>query len=109
MQANVGALSAKNIWGKVVLFLKEHRMTALHVACGDITDVGLDQNNLIVRVEDGMLADLMKEGRRDIESALRWQGLDISLKVEIIQKQISDEEKDIAKLKTVLGDYLIVK
>ena len=89
--------------------MKEHHLTALHVACGDITDVSLDGQNLVIRTNDSMLADMLADGRREVENALRWQGLDISLKVEVIEKEISKEEKDIARLRNILGDYLIVK
>ena len=92
-----------------MLFLKEHHLTALHVACGDITDVALDGQNLVIRTHDSMLADMLADGRREVENALRWQGLDIGLKVEVIQKEVSKEEKDIARLQNFFGDYLIVK
>ena len=62
-----------------MLFLKEHRQIALHVACGDITDVALDGNNFIINIEDGMMQNLLNEGKREIESALRWQGLDLNV------------------------------
>lgn len=93
----------------MVLFLKEHHQVALHVACGDITDVALEDHNLIVRVQDGMLANLLSDGRREIENALRWQGLDLSLKVEIVTKEKSEQEQDIERLKALVGDYLIIK
>lgn len=103
------SLSVKTIWGKVVLFLREHRQVALHVACGDITDVELEGNKLIVNVYDGMLVNLLQEGRREIESALRWQGLELQLEVRTKEKFKSDEEQDIEKLKEVFGEYLILK
>ncbi len=91
------------------MFLKEHRQVALHVACGDITDVALDDNNFIINIEDGMILNLMKEGKREIESALRWQGLDLNVifNVKIIEK--TQEEQDIEKLKELFGNLLIVK
>ena len=97
------------MWGKVVLFLKEHHQVALHVACGDITDVALDGQNLIVKAGDGMLANLLADGRREIENALRWQGLDLSLKVEIIEHKLTPQEEDIQKLQKLVGDYLTIK
>ena len=102
-------MTPKTVWGKVVLFLKEHHQVALHVACGDITNVELDDQNLIVKVEDSMLANLLADGRREIENALRWQGLDLSFKVEILTKEISPQEEDIEKLQKIVGDYLTIK
>ena len=56
-----GNLSAKTIWGKVVLFLKEHHQVALHVACGDITDVLVNEHYLVVNVKDSMLNNLLTD------------------------------------------------
>lgn len=107
--ATTGNLSAKTIWGKVVLFLKEHRQVALHVACGDITDVSVNEHYLVVHVRDTMLQNLLTDGRKDIDNALRWQGLDLEFKVVYTPVEKSKQEKDIEKLLGVLGDYLIVK
>lgn len=102
------SLSAKTVWGKVVLFLKERKMVALHVACGDITDVEIDSGKLIVKVKEGMIVDLLKEGRREIESALRWQGLDLRLEIETIKEKIDPIKEDIDKLKKMAGEYLTI-
>ena len=102
-------LSAKTVWGKVVLFLKEHRRVALHVACGDITEVSIDGNELVVKVHDSMLADLLNEGKRDIENALSWQGVDLKFRYVVIERVVTPQEADIEKLKNMVGKYLIIK
>ena len=107
-KVNQGAISAKTVWGKIVLYLKERKMVALHVACGDITDVEIENGCLIVRVKEGMIVDLLKEGRRDIESALRWQGLELSLQIETIKEKIDPVEEDLKKLKEMVGEYLTI-
>lgn len=109
MTAVAKNLSVKTIWGKVVLFLKEHRQIALHVACGDITDVELQGQELVINVLDGMLVNLLNDGKREIENALRWQGLDLSVRVNIKKEQRSKEEEDLLTLKKTFGDYLIIK
>ena len=103
-----GKLSAKTVWGKVVLFLKEHRQIALHVACGDITDVELDGNKLILNVFDGKLVNMLNDGRREIENALRWQGLEHKVVVNIKETQLSKSEQDIKRLKAVFDDEKII-
>ncbi len=92
-----------------MLFLKEHRQIALHVACGDITDVALDGNNFIINIEDGMMENLLNEGKREIESALRWQGLDLNVILNIKVTEKTPEEQDIEKLKNLFGKKLIIK
>ena len=100
-------MTAKTVWGKVVLFLKEHKQIALHVACGDITDVELQGDKLVVNVDDGTLVGLLNDGKREIESALRWQGLEMKLVVNIKQNEKSTSEKDIARLRAIFDDIII--
>lgn len=100
-------LSARTIWGKVVLYLKEHKEIALHVACGDIVDVALDGNKFIINLFDGMLINLLEEGKRKIEEALRWQGLDLQVIVNIKKEVLSDSEQDLKRLNEIFGDVKI--
>ena len=96
------------MWGKIVLFLKEHRQVALHVACGDITDVSIDGDRLVVNASEGMLAQILKDGRREIENALRWQGLELKLEVNLIESKNLPQQEDINKLKKLVGDKLTI-
>lgn len=109
MTAKQGSLSPRTVWGKVVLFLKEHRQVALHVACGDITDIEITDTALVVKVKDSMLNNLLSDGRREIENALRWQGLELGLEIDYKPREKTEEEKDIDNLSKLAGDYLIVK
>ena len=102
-------MSAKDIWGKVVLYLKEHKKVALHVACGDITNATLQDGKLIIRTSDDFLADVLESGRKDIETAIRWQGLD--LKFEIIKFESNEQKiaKDIKKLENFFGQKVDIE
>lgn len=86
-----------------MLFLKEHHHVALHVACGDITDVEMASGKLIITTPDKTVLSLLEDGKRDIERALSWQGAELS--VEIVQKVFSptaaDEDK--AALQKMFG------
>ncbi len=100
-------LSARTVWGKVVLFLKEHKFIALHVACGDITDVEIKGNELVINARDGMLYNLLFAGKKEIESALRWQGLNFLVSVNLIEEEKSDIQRDYERLVEVFGENLI--
>lgn len=97
------------MWGKVVLWLKERREIALHVACGDITDVAIDGNKFIINLFDGMLVGLIQEGKSKIESALRWQGLEMEVVVNSKQEVLSTSDADIKRLKEVFDDVQITQ
>lgn len=102
-------MSAKNIWGKVVLYLRENREVALHVACGDITDVELKGNDFIINVNDGMLQNLLIEGKREIERAISWQGLELNVIFNIKKIEKNENQQDIEKLKSLFGNSLKIK
>ena len=91
------------------MFLKEHRHIALHVACGDITDVELDGNNLKINVFDGTLVGMLNDGKREIENALRWQGLEHKVVVKIKENEYTKAELDLRRLKAVFDDEVIIK
>lgn len=91
-----------------MLFLKEHHQVALHVACGDITNVSIDGDRLVVNAGEGMLAQILKDGRREIENALRWQGLELKLEVNLIESKNLPQQEDINKLKKLVGDKLTI-
>lgn len=90
-----------------MLFLKEHKQIALHVACGDITDVQLEHGQLVINVAEGMLVNLLSEGKREIENALRWQGLELEVKINVKELESSRAEKDIKRLKEVFDEVEI--
>lgn len=99
-------LTPKNVWGKVVLYLKENKKVALHVACGDITDVAIEGNKLIVRSSDDFLISVLEDGIKELENALRWQGLDLQIEIVKFENIKQKQEKDIIKLTKFFNDKL---
>lgn len=97
-------LSANNVWGKIVLYLKEHKKVALHVACGDITNARIENGKLIIRSSDDFLIDVLENGRKEIESAIRWQGLDLGFEVVKFESAEQKINKDIKKLENFFGN-----
>ena len=81
----------------MVLYLKEHRHVALHVACGDITDVVIENGKLVILTPDNTVLSVLKDGLREIERALSWQGLDMGceVKLKIIPPSKVDEDAKI--------------
>lgn len=79
------------------------------MACGDITDVKIDDKKLAIKTSDDFLISVLEDGKRELENALRWQGL--NLEVEIIKFESVDQmrDKDILKLSKLFGDKLILE
>lgn len=90
-----------------MLFLKEHKKVALHVACGDITNAQIVGKQLVIKSSDEFVIDVLENGRRDIEAAIRWQGLELEFvvqKFESVQQKIA---KDIKKVENFFGNVEI--
>lgn len=97
-------LSVNNVWGKIVLYLKEHKKVALHVACGDITNAKIEDKKLIIRSSDDFLIDVLENGRKEIENAIRWQGLDLEFVVVKFESNEQKIGKDIKKIENFFGN-----
>ena len=82
---------------------------ALHVACGDITDVLIEGEKLIVRSSDDFLISILEDGRRDIENAIRWQGLNLSFEIVKFESVEQMQEKDLVKLSRMFGERLKIE
>ena len=41
-------LTAKTLWGRLVIYLREHNQVILHIVCGDIENVKYDGDTLII-------------------------------------------------------------
>jgi hypothetical protein len=69
----------------------------------------IKDGRLIISVADNTVLSLLQDGKREIERALSWQGLDLIVDIE--QKIIppSKQEEDIKKLKQIFDDKLIIK
>lgn len=84
----------------------------MHVVCGNVYDVSIDENNLVVNVQEDYSYNFIVEGNNIniIERALKWQDLNLNLKILKQEKTIDKKYQDIEKLnKLVDNEYLIIK
>ena len=81
----------------------------MHVACGDITNVEINGDKLIVRSSDDFLLSILEDGRREIENAIRWQGLNLSLELLKFESKTQLQEKDIVKLTRLVGNKIKIE
>ena len=102
-------MSATNVWGKIVLYLKEHKKVALHVACGDITNAKIEGDKLVIRSSDDFVIDVLENDRKEIENAIRWQGLDLKFEVQKFESGEQKTNKDIKNLQSMFGRKLTVE
>lgn len=82
---------------------------ALHVACGDITDANIEGGSLVIRSSDDFLIDVLENGRKDIESAIRWQGLELKFEVKKFESVEQKINKDIKNLQSFFGNKIVIE
>lgn len=107
--ANPANVSPRTQWGKLVIYLREHNNIALHIACGDITEVDVCDNKFQIYTTEKYIIELLsnEENAKQLKNAISWLGYS---DYEIIQKQKKKSaEDDIKTLKKYFGDYLIIK
>ena len=92
-----------------MLYLKEHKKVALHVACGDITNAKIENGKLVIRSSDDFLIDVLENGGKEIENAIRWQGLELQFVVEKFESGEQKANKDIKKLENFFGNKVEIE
>lgn len=116
-QKNVGEgnildnnLSPRTIWGKVIIYLREHHAVALHIACGDITDVDHINGKFIINTTEDFLYDLLKseDNQKELKQALQNFGIN-DFEINKKEKILSKSQQDIAILKNIFRNKLIIE
>ena len=99
------------IWGKVVLFLKEKKHIALQIACGDVTNIKLLDNKLIITTDEKYITKILEnaENQKILKDALSWQGIYAEIEVKRLLKLAELQEMDLNKLKGLGLDIKIEK
>lgn len=99
------------IWGKVVLFLKEKKHIALQIACGDVTNLKLQDGKLVITTDEKYISKILEnpENLQILKDALAWQGINAEVEVKRVLKLAELQEADINKLKGLGLDVKIEK
>lgn len=103
--------NARNVWGKIIYYLRQNSYPALHVICGSQSDVSIESGFLKVKIEDEYVFNLLTEIQNFnvIKRALNSQDSHLELLIEKKQKYVNEAEQDIKKLKKFIGNSLIIK
>lgn len=79
------------------------------MACGDITNAKIEGQKLVIRSSDEFLIDVLETGRKEIENAIRWQGLDLQFEVVKFESNEQKINKDIKKLENFFGNKIEIE
>lgn len=81
------------------------------MACGDIVDVEIKENQLIINIDEPLLFDILTEEKNKdlIKQAINWHGLNWEIVINRIFKQSELIEQDIEKLKNLKINLKIIE
>lgn len=97
-------LSPRTQWGKLVIYLREHNNIALHIACGDITEVDVEDGVFKIYTTESYIIDMLEseDNKKQLQAAINWLGYE---KYELVQRQKQKGMKeDIETLKKYFGE-----
>ena len=104
-------LNAKHVWGKIITYLREHHLSALHVACGDVSDVKIENGVLVISTDQDYLNSILnkEENREEINNAIKFFGFDLKFEIKLLGKPSAEVEADLQTLREYFGEELKIK
>lgn len=110
-QKKVEMPNAKVVWGKVITRLRELHQAALHVACGDIKNVEIIGQDLVVSTDQEYLLSIITktENMEQIKNALSFLKFNLNPVFKLEDKANQLVESDTKILKETFGEYLKIK
>ena len=108
-KVDLKSFSPRTQWGKLVIYLREHNNIALHIACGDITEVEVVNGVFKMYSTQDYIIELLsnEENQKQLTAAFKWLGYD---KFELVKKEKQKGAmEDIAQLKKYFGEDIKIK
>lgn len=104
VQIQKTVMSAQTLWGKVILYLREHNDRILHVMCGDIRDVEFDGEEFVISSKEDYVVNMLsdKTNYEELKKALMAFNIN-KFRIQKKQKQASNDE-NIAILNKFFGN-----
>lgn len=90
--------------------MREHGYTAMHIACGDITEVEKNGDEIIIKTKEQFLIDLLEreDNKKILQDAFCSQGIN-KYKIEKKDKKSDLAQIDVEKLRTIFTDKLVIE
>jgi len=101
-------VSPKVLWGKVITRLRDKKLPALHIACGDVSDLRFENEKLVAYTDQEYLYSMIskEENFEEITKAIDYLGYKFKFEIKLKEKQSEKINKDIEKLKSYVNEYL---
>lgn len=91
-KTNNVSLTAKSLWGKVVMYLREHNNMILHTVCGDITDVKFVDGLFTITTQQNVSEILnLPQNYSELTKAFACFGYS-NFNIEVCEKALTNED-----------------
>lgn len=99
------------IWGKLIAVLRQRCEMSLLVACGDIVDVDIIEENFVINIDDNSIYEIVhkEENLKTLKNIFESLGHQYNIVLNKKEKQHDLVQKDIEYLKKLVGDKLKIK
>lgn len=103
-------INIKQVWGKLLTRLRESNEVALFASCGEVSNILLKEDKIVLQTDKKYLADLIGDDKNILilKRAARFLGYDFDFSVEVLESKNEKIDKDIIFLKEKLGKFLII-
>lgn len=102
-------ISAKTLWGRVVIYLREHNQLILHIICGDLKDVSYEDGVLVVWTEQQSTIDLLCEKNNYQELKKAFESFGVSNFDVRLNKKVQEIETNVKILKKYFENVNVIK
>ena len=102
-------LSAKTLWGRVVIYLREHNQLILHIICGDISEVSYENGVLVVWTDQQSTIDLLCEKNNYAELKKAFESFGVNNFEIKLNSKVQEIETTLKVLKKYFDNVNVIK
>ena len=101
--------TAMNVWGKIVLALRDSNSFILHAICGGMSDIVIEDNFVVVCTDNDSELDTINSNIDYLNDILKELGYTYKVKTRFVESPRIINLKNIKMLKSIFGDDIIVE
>ena len=102
-------ISAKTLWGRVVIYLREHNQVIMHIVCGDLENVSYEGDTFVVWVDTQNIIDLIMAKENYAQLKIAFESCGVTNFEIRLNKKVQEIEKTTQILKKYFDNINIIK
>ncbi len=105
----VAGAEVYNLWGKVILRLRDENNFILHAICSGLSDVSIVKDKFVVSSDNNAELNIVEENTDKLNEIIKSLGYNLSVEVNHLESPRVINENNIQILKKAFGDDLIIE